>query len=104
MNAIEFRPVDRRDERPRPGREHEVVVGKGLAVGDRLFEARSIALIVTRHKVVEHTNEAASRLLERPGLLHLAGKTLRFEDVRVAAAFDELSRISTRRAGSKSLG
>jgi len=76
---------------------------KGLAVGDRLFEARAIALIVTRHKVVEHTNEAASRLLERPGLLHLAGKTLRFDDVRVAAAFDELSKVGTRRAGSKSL-
>jgi DNA-binding CsgD family transcriptional regulator len=76
---------------------------KGFAVGDRLFEARAIALIVTRHKMVEHTNEAAARLLERQGLLHLAGRSLRFDDVRVAAAFDELSKGAGRRASAKSL-
>jgi DNA-binding CsgD family transcriptional regulator len=76
---------------------------KGFAVGDRLFEARAIALIVTRHKMVEHTNEVACRLLEGQGLLHLAGRSLRFDDVRVAAAFDELSKSSSRRAGPKSL-
>jgi DNA-binding NarL/FixJ family response regulator len=76
---------------------------KGFAVGDRLFEARAIALIVTRHKMVEHTNEAAARLIERQGLLHVVGRSLRFDDVRVAAAFDELSKGVGRRAGSKSL-
>jgi DNA-binding CsgD family transcriptional regulator len=77
---------------------------KGFAVGDRLFEARDIAIIVTRQRVVEHTNEAAARLLEREGLLRLAGRNLRFEDVRVAAAFDELSKPCGRaKAASRSL-
>ncbi|MBI1211281.1 MAG: hypothetical protein GC190_07455 [Alphaproteobacteria bacterium] len=74
---------------------------KGLAVGDKLFEARAIALVVTRHKLVEHANEAATRLFEKAGLLQVSGKTLRFEDVRVAAAFDELSKAERGRVGPK---
>lgn len=76
---------------------------KGLAVGDRLFEARAIALIVTQNKLVEHTNEAAERLFERRGLLQLAGRALKFDDVRVGAAFDDLSKVERRRGSPKSL-
>ena len=71
---------------------------KGFTLGDRLFEARSIALIVTRQRIVEHTNEAAVQLLEQQGLVRLAGRALRFEDTRIAAAFDELSKQTGRRA------
>lgn len=76
---------------------------KSLALSDQLFGARSIALFVTRQKVVEHTNEAAAELVERQGLLRLVGRSLRFEDVRVAAAFDELSKPNLRRTAAKGL-
>lgn len=76
---------------------------KSFTVNDQLFGAKSIALFVTRQKLVEHTNEAATELLERQGLLRLAGRSLRFEDVRVAAAFDELSKPNLKRTAAKSL-
>lgn len=61
-------------------------------VGIQMFENNPTAMLITRNRVVERANVAATALLEDQRPVALAGGRLHFEDLRVQTAFELLSR------------
>lgn len=64
----------------------------GFGFGDRVFNASSIALFVTRQKSIEHANDMGGRVLRGEGPVKLSGRCLHFDDSRAQAAFDLVSK------------
>lgn len=64
-------------------------------VGLQMFENNPIALLITRGRVVERSNLAATSLLEQRRPVQLAAGRLRFEDTRAQGAFELLSRAAS---------
>jgi len=71
---------------------HEVRINQALALTRQLFVDSTIALTTSRQRTLEQANDVAYRLAQSSGPIRLFGRTLSFQDARVQAGYDALSR------------
>ena len=62
-----------------------------IDLGRSLFEESTIALVLTRQRMVERANEKAKSLFAARRPVAIAGRQLTFEDSRIQTAFDRFS-------------
>jgi DNA-binding CsgD family transcriptional regulator len=68
-------------------------------LGLRMFENTPVAMLITRRRVIERGNAAATALLEDCRPLSVVGGKLRFEDSRAQAGFEAISKSDAGRNG-----
>ncbi len=71
-----------------------------IDLGRSLFEESTIALVLTRQRMVERANEKAKSLFAARRPVAIAGRQLTFEDARIQTAFDRFSEQKTRQEGN----